>query len=241
MSQHRGVLLIGVGGLGCAVALALAGMGIRRLGLVDDDHVALSNLHRQILFQTADIGKSKAVMAGQHLLEQHTDWEIVPIPRRVEAHNTLSTLAADYQVVVDGSDNFPTRFAANDAAVYHHFPLVHGAATGIRGQLLSIAPGGQPCLRCLFGGPPPQDNAPTCRSEGVFGPLVGEVGWLMAMEAVKWIHGTGQPLIGRLLTIDVWQGKRRIVPLTPNPDCPACPDQSIGKAEQKDQNRREHP
>ncbi|MBF0460946.1 MAG: HesA/MoeB/ThiF family protein [Magnetococcales bacterium] len=223
MSPHnRGVLLLGVGGLGCAAALALREAGVLRLGLVDDDQVALSNLHRQILFRTADLGRDKVTQAGLRLRAQQPSCQVEPIRRRLETATDIAEVAADYAVVIDGSDNFTTRFAANDAAVRHRFPLVHGAATGTRGQLCTIAPGGQPCLRCLFGGPPTQNTA-TCRSEGVFGPLVGEVGWLMAMEAVKWLLCTGQPLLGRLLTIDVMAARRRIVPWTANPHCTVCP------------------
>ena len=206
--------------------------GIHRLGLVDDDHVALSNLHRQILFQTADIGKRKVAVASQKVQAHNAACQVTQIPHRLEERDAIAALAMDYQVVLDGSDNFATRFAANDAAVHYGFPLVHGAATGTRGQLFSIAPGGQPCLRCLFGGPPASIGA-TCHNEGVFGPLVGEVGWLMAMEAVKQIHGIGQPLVGRILTIDALQAKRRIVPLLPNPDCPVCPGQMTKNSRQQ--------
>ncbi|MBF0162087.1 MAG: HesA/MoeB/ThiF family protein [Magnetococcales bacterium] len=219
--EERGVLLLGVGGLGCAAALLLVAAGVRRLGLVDDDRVSLSNLHRQILFRMTDIGMDKVTQAGQRLREQQPDCQVEQIPRRLTERDAIGEVAAEYAVVIDGSDNFTTRFAANDAAVAYRFPLVHGAATGGRGQLCSIAAGGQPCLRCLFGGPPTQNTA-TCRSEGVFGPLVGEVGGLMALEAIKWLHGSGQPLLGRLLTIDVTTAKRRIVPLRSHPQCPVC-------------------
>ncbi len=228
-NEHgHGVLLLGAGGLGCAAALALATAGVHRLGLADDDQVALSNLHRQILFRTADIGRGKVAQAALRLRAQHPHCQVVEIPQRLESPESIGEVAAGYAIVIDGSDNFATRFAANDAAVRYGFPLVHGAATGSRGQLSVIAAGGQPCLRCLFGGPPSQEVA-TCRSEGVFGPLVGEVGWLMAMEAVKLLQGIGQPLFRRLLTIDVWTGKRRIVPWRSNPQCTCC-----GKAKNQD-------
>ena len=223
-----GVLLLGMGGLGCAAALALLTAGVRRLGVVDDDQVALSNLHRQILFRMADIGHSKVTQARLRMQEHQAACQVETIPQRLDTCAAIAAVAADYTVVIDGSDNFATRFAANDAAVRHRFPLVHGAATGTRGQLCSIAPGGHPCLRCLFGGPPEQNTA-TCRSEGVFGPLVGEVGWLMAMEAVKWLHGVGQPLRGRLLTIDVVSARRRLVPWHTHPQCPVCHARKEGK------------
>lgn len=221
MGGKEGILLLGVGGLGSATALALAVAGVNRLGLVDDDVVALSNVHRQILFRTSDIGQSKVALARRQLGILHPTCQVEQIPRRLETSEEIAAVAAGYAVVVDGSDNFATRFAANDAAVSHSFPLVHGAATGMRGQLCVIPAGGQPCLRCLFGGPPTRLGA-TCRSEGVLGPLVGEVGWLMAMEAVKLLCGIGQPLRGRLLTIDLVAAKRRVIPLTANPHCTVC-------------------
>ncbi len=225
VANGQGVLLLGVGGLGCAVALALVTAGVRRLGLVDDDQVALSNLHRQILFRTTDTGRDKVAQASLRIREADPTCQVEPMVRRLAECDEIAAVAADYAVVIDGSDNFATRFAANDAAVRYRFPLVHGAATGSRGQLCSIAPGGKPCLRCLFGGPPAQAVA-TCRQEGVFGPLVGEVGWLMAMEAIKWLHGIGQPLIGQLLTIDAWSARRRLVPLIIHPHCTICSGQT---------------
>lgn len=224
-SHGQGVLLLGVGGLGCAAALALATAGVSRLGLADDDRVALSNLQRQILFCTDDIGKEKVAQASRNLRARQPDCQVIQIPRRLETPEAIAEVAAGYAVVIDGSDNFATRFAANDAAVHYRFPLVHGAATGTRGQLCSIAPGGQPCLRCLFDGPPPQTTA-TCAREGVFGPLVGEVGWWMAMEAVKLLQKIEHPLFGRLLTLDGWTGKRRVVHWSPNPHCRVCPGAS---------------
>lgn len=216
-----GVLLLGMGGLGCAAALALVGAGVARLGLVDDDRVDLSNLHRQILYHGGDIGEKKVARAAANLHERRPGLEIRGYDQRLEDAAAIAALAGGYRVVLDGTDNFATRFAASDAAVQNGPALVHGAATGWRGQLLTILPGGKPCLRCLFGGPP-TDGGPTCRDEGVLGPLVGEVGWLMAMEAVKLLRGVGQPLVGRLLTIDAARGRRRTVAVPANPRCPAC-------------------
>ncbi len=221
MGEREGVLLLGVGGLGCAAALALVTAGVSRLGLVDDDQVSLSNLHRQILFRTGDVGSRKVTQARQRLLELDPGCRVELIPRRLATRAEIGAVAAGYAVVLDGSDNFGSRFAANDAAVYDRFPLVHGAATGLRGQLCVIAAGGRPCLRCLFGAPPTRE-AGNCRNEGVLGPLVGEVGWLMAMEAIKLLRGSGQPLAGRLLTIDIASAKRRTIGLSPNPDCTVC-------------------
>lgn len=216
----QGVLILGVGGLGCAAVMALAEAGVPRLGLVDDDRVALSNLQRQILFRTSDVGRRKVSVAKERLTASHPVCQVALIPRRAETPEAIASLARHYRVVLDGSDNFPTRFAANDAAVRYGFPLVHGAAAQTRGQVISIAAGGRPCLRCLFDAPP--THAATCHDAGVFGPLVGEVGWLMAMEAVKLLHNVGQPLFGRLLTIDVVSSKRRAVPVPPRPACSVC-------------------
>ncbi len=216
-----GVLLLGMGGLGCAAAPVLVENGVTRLGLVDDDRVDLSNLHRQLLYGVADIGGDKVTRAAAALKKERPGLDIRCHVRRLPDTAAIADLAADYRLLLDGSDNFATRFAANDAAVLAKRPVVHGAAIGFRGQLTTIPPGGRPCLRCLFGGPPPEEG-PTCRNEGVLGPLVAEVGGLMALEAVKWLRGIGEPLVGRLLTIDVIRGIRRMVPLVTDPRCPIC-------------------
>jgi molybdopterin/thiamine biosynthesis adenylyltransferase len=214
------VLLLGVGGLGSAVAWALAGSGIQRLGLVDDDTVSLSNLHRQILYRVSDLDKSKSTQAAQRVRQLAPALQVEIHTERLDQPEAIAERAKGYDLLIDGSDNFRTRFAANDAAVLHRFPLLHGAAIGQRGQLTLIPPGGQPCLRCLFEAPPAQEGS--CRSEGVWGALVGEVGWLMALEAIKWLKGIGEPLIGRLLTIDLESSRRRVVTWQVNPSCPVC-------------------
>ncbi|MBF0096668.1 MAG: HesA/MoeB/ThiF family protein [Magnetococcales bacterium] len=214
------VLLLGVGGLGSAVAWALAGSGIARLGLVDDDRVTLSNLHRQILYRVSDLDQSKATRAAQRVRQLAPALQVEVHAERLDHLEAIADRAKGYDLLIDGSDNFRTRFAANDAAVLRHIPLLHGAATGLRGQLTLIPPGGKPCLRCLFEAPPAVEGS--CRSEGVWGALVGEVGWLMALEAIKWLKGLGEPLIGRLLTIDLESSRRRVVTWQVNPSCPVC-------------------
>lgn len=217
-----GVLLIGAGGLGSAVARALGESGLElRLGLADPDRVSLSNLHRQGLYREKDIGAEKVEIARRVLHHRHPQLRVTPLFTRLEAVDAIGAAAGDYDLVVDGSDNFPTRFAANDAAVRYGFPLIHGAATGLRGQVMTIVPGQGACLRCLFGGPPHED-APTCQQAGILPPLAAEVGWLMAMEAVKWITRQGQLLVNRLLTLDLTTGQRRQVPLRRHPHCPVC-------------------
>ncbi|MBF0438846.1 MAG: HesA/MoeB/ThiF family protein [Magnetococcales bacterium] len=217
--EPDGVLLIGAGGLGCAAAQALAMIPITRLGMVDDDQVALSNLQRQVLYRMDDIGANKVERAKQRLQELAPGLEVDILVQRLDSPDAIADAARGYAVVLDGSDNFTTRFAANDAAIQGGFPLVHGAATGFAGQLMTIQPGHSACLRCLFTAPP-QTTGPTCQTQGVLGPLVGEVGWLMAIEAVKLIYRQGNPLWNRLLTINALTGKRRTVPLRRNPHCP---------------------
>ncbi|MBF0154747.1 MAG: HesA/MoeB/ThiF family protein [Magnetococcales bacterium] len=216
-----GVLLIGAGGLGVAVALALSGTPLRRLGIVDPDIVSLSNLQRQVLYHTSDLDKAKVTCVVHHLAARCPDLEVTPHRMCPTDAGAIIDLARDYDLLVDGSDNFPTRFAANDAAVTLGIPLVHGAATGCKGQVMSIAPGRSACLRCLFGGPP-EEGGPTCRTQGVLGSLVGEVGWLMALEAAHWLAGNEGRLLDRLLTIDVISGRRRHVPLHRQKDCTVC-------------------
>ncbi|MBF0627217.1 MAG: HesA/MoeB/ThiF family protein [Magnetococcales bacterium] len=214
------ILLIGAGGLGCAVALALvqalpAGC---RLTLADPDRIALSNLHRQILYHTHDLGQLKVTQAALRLSENRADLTITPLVTRLDTPETIGALARQHTVTLDGSDNFTTRFAANDAAIRFGFPLIHGAASGFAGQLMTIDPGRSACLRCLFTAPPTVEGT-TCQNEGVIGPLVGEVGWLMALETVKLLTQTGQPLWNRLLTLNALTGKRRAVLLRPDPRC----------------------
>jgi adenylyltransferase/sulfurtransferase len=216
-----GVLVIGAGGLGCAVALALAGAGVLRLGIADPDTVALSNLQRQILYQTPDAGAPKVERIRHHLLRRVPKIHLTCWPERLETVTELAQRARAYGILVDGSDNFATRFAANDAALIAGMPLIHGAATGMRGQLMTILPGQSTCLRCLFDGPPDDDGA-ACQREGVVGALVGEVGWLMALEAVKLLRGVGHPLINGLLTLDIARCRHRWIPIARRADCPGC-------------------
>ncbi|MBF0610660.1 MAG: HesA/MoeB/ThiF family protein [Magnetococcales bacterium] len=214
------VLLLGAGGLGSGAALALAVAGVQRLGIVDGDDVALSNLHRQVIYHTYDVGKQKAVTACERLRDRFPFLQTTPYPFRLENIQEMTQLVAEYDLVLDGSDNFATRFAINEAAFRANKPLVHGAAAGYLGQVTTLD--GSPCLHCLF--TPPSDEAEegNCMREGVVGPLAGEVGWLMAMEALKLLRGVGEPLRGRLLSIDLLQGKRRVIHYRPDPACPVC-------------------
>jgi len=220
MSDH-GVLIIGVGGLGSVVAMALGVAGIRRLTLVDADTVALSNLHRQPLYQEADVGASKVAAAAGWLRREHPGMAVETRTERVTTLGQLVPLMLDHAITVDGSDNFTTRFLANDAALHTGRPLVHGAATGLRGQLMTILPHRSACLRCLFDAPP-EVTAPTCQEEGVWGALVREVGWLMAMEVVKWMYAADGLMTDRMVTIDLGTGIRRHVAVLRQQDCRGC-------------------
>ena len=217
------VLLIGAGGLGTAVTWALLqdrllGNGTFHLTIADPDHVALSNLHRQVLYRLADVGKPKGMVLRQHF----PDWSIDLIPRRIETPVEIVEAAQDrYQLLIDGSDNFQTRFAANDAALMLGIPLIHGAVVGWRGQVLTVLPGISSCLRCLFDGPPALE-AGACQREGVVGPVVAEIGWLMAMEANAILTGQASLFGDQLMTIEALSAVRRMVPLRKRSSCLGC-------------------
>jgi molybdopterin/thiamine biosynthesis adenylyltransferase len=225
------ILMIGAGGLGCGTALALLesppfAQGepgkLTEIILVDPDRVALSNLHRQILYTVDDLEKPKVVQGAQHLTTKRADLSIRAVVDRLQGIEEIKEAAQGCELIVDGSDNFTTRFFANDAALALGIPLIHGAAIGFRGQLMTIIPDQSACLRCLFDGPPGGQEEASCRSEGVLGPLVGEVGWLMGMEVVKILWQAGTPLTNQLLTIDAQRQRRRVVPLRRRADCPGC-------------------
>ena len=206
------VVILGAGGLGCPAALALAESGADlTLALVDDDRVERSNLARQILFRAGDVGEPKARVAARRLGARAEACEV-----RFSADNAASLLrGAD--VVLDGTDNFETRFAANDAAIRARVPLVHGAVLGWTGQLLTILPGRTACLRCLFEGPPPPGSVPACAEAGVASPLCGLVGAAMAVAALEVLHGTAEGAV-----LQRWDGRRgttRPLQLRPEPGC----------------------
>ncbi|MEO5378346.1 MAG: HesA/MoeB/ThiF family protein [Magnetococcus sp. DMHC-6] len=216
------ILVIGAGALGGAVAMALVEAGVTGFGLADPDHIALSNLHRQVLYRTSDIGHLKVAVAAQRLTRPGAQANCCIYPQRLEGVEGIVEVARHFRVLVDGSDNFATRFAANDAALQLGIPLVHGAVVGFLGQVLSVIPGQSACLRCLFEGPPPPQMGGSCTDQGVLGSLAGEVGWLMAIEAIKLLRGVGKPLLDRLLTIQAKTGLRRQVIFKKNPQCRGC-------------------
>ncbi|MBW3535643.1 MAG: molybdopterin-synthase adenylyltransferase MoeB [Gemmatimonadetes bacterium] len=215
------VLLVGAGGLGSPAALYLAAAGVGRLGIVDHDAVDLTNLQRQILHGTSDVGRSKLDSAVDRLREVNPHVVVDPHPTRLTSADALDVLAP-YDVVLDGSDNFPTRYLVNDACVILGKPNVYGSIHRFDGQVsLFGAPDG-PCYRCLFREPPPPGLVPSCAEAGVLGVLPGIIGSLQAMEAIKWILGVGEPLVGRLVIFDALDMTWREVRVARNPECPVC-------------------
>jgi adenylyltransferase/sulfurtransferase len=217
------VLLVGAGGLGSPAALYLAAAGVGTLGLVDADVVDLTNLQRQILHGTRDVGRSKLDSAADRLRDVNPHVEVVRHETRLTGANALHVVAA-YDVVVDGTDNFPTRYLVNDACVLSGKPNVYGSVLRWEGQVGVFAAPGGPCYRCLFREPPPPGLVPDCAEGGVLGVLPGIIGSLQALETVKLIVGAGDPLVGRLLILDALGMTWREVALRRNPECPVCGD-----------------
>jgi molybdopterin/thiamine biosynthesis adenylyltransferase len=211
------VLIVGAGGLGAPAALYLAAAGVGRIGLVDQDTVALSNLQRQVLYATADVGRPKTEAAAEQLAALNPFTEIACHPVMLDADNAAE-LIAGYDIVLDGTDSFEARYAINAACVAHGKPLVSGALGRWDGQVGVFA--GQPCYRCLVPEAPP--DAETCAAVGVVGALAGVVGSMMALEAIKLITGAGAPLVGRLLMYDGLNGLSRTARVAADPTCPIC-------------------
>jgi sulfur-carrier protein adenylyltransferase/sulfurtransferase len=215
------VLLIGAGGLGSPTALYLAAAGVGELGLVDFDEIDLSNLQRQVLYTTHDLGRPKIEAARDRLMALNPGTKVVPIAERLSAENALEVLRP-YDVVVDGTDNFPTRYLVNDACVLLGKPNVYGSIYRFEGQASVFDARNGPCYRCLYPEPPPPDLVPSCAEGGVLGVLPGLVGMVQATETVKLILGVGEPLIGRLLLYDALAMRFRELKLRKNPDCVIC-------------------
>lgn len=223
------VLLIGAGGLGSPAALYLAAAGVGTLGIVDFDTVDASNLQRQILHSMDRIGQPKVESARETLQALNPDVKIEPYRERLGADNVLEIMAG-YDLVVDGGDNFPTRYLINDASLHLRIPVVHGAIFRFEGQVSVFHPYQGPCYRCLFPQPPPPELAPSCAEAGVLGVLPGIVGSIEAMEAIKLLLGIGEPLVGKLLTYDALTQEFRQLKLRRNSQCPACADQEMPPA-----------
>lgn len=218
------VLCIGAGGLGSPLTMYLAAAGVGTLGLVDADVVDDSNLQRQLLHGTKDVGRSKLESAAEtlHDLNPHVNLELHPL--RFTSEHAME-IAAKYDIIIDGTDNFPTRYLSNDVAVFLKKPNVYGSILRFEGQCSVFAPHlGGPCYRCMSPQPPPPGLVPSCAEGGVLGVLPGLIGTMMATEAVKLITGIGQPLIGRLLHVDTLSMKFRTFNLRRDPECPVCGD-----------------
>jgi molybdopterin/thiamine biosynthesis adenylyltransferase/rhodanese-related sulfurtransferase len=215
------VLLLGAGGLGSPTALYLAAAGVGTLGIVDDDVVDLSNLQRQVIHNSERIGVPKVDSAEESIRELNPDVNVVKYRTRIDASNIMEIIAG-YDVIVDGVDNFPTRYLLNDASVRLQIPVVSASILGFDGQLSVFKPYEGPCYRCLFREPPPAELAPSCGANGVLGVLPGTMGLLQATEVVKLILGIGDPAIGRLLLYDALGATLTEVKVHRDPECPIC-------------------
>jgi len=215
------VLLIGAGGLGAPAALYLAAAGVGTLGIIDADVVEESNLQRQVIHNTQRIGEYKAESARQTIEALNPDVKVVTYIKRLDETN-VARIIADYDVIVDGTDNFPTRYLLNDAAVIANKPVVHGSVFRFEGQVTVFKPYEGPCYRCLYREPPPPALAPSCAEAGVLGVLPGIIGLLQSTETIKLLLGIGDPLVGRLLTYDALSGEFNELRLYRDPECPAC-------------------
>jgi sulfur-carrier protein adenylyltransferase/sulfurtransferase len=215
------VLLVGAGGLGSPAALYLAAAGVGTLGIIDSDTVDLSNLQRQILHTTERVGVAKTKSATETLNALNPDVQVIAIQDRLTNENVVEILS-DYDVIVNGADNFATRYLLNDACVLTGKPIVDGSIFRFEGQVTVYKPGDGPCYRCLFPEPPPPDLAPSCDAAGVLGVLPGVVGVLQATEAIKLLLGQGEPLVGRLLTFDALSATFRTLRIRRDEECPAC-------------------
>ena len=215
------VLMIGAGGLGSPSSLYLAAAGVGTIGIIDDDVVDASNLQRQVIHNTERIGMPKDESAQMTLTALNPDVEVVQYRERLSSAN-IDAIIAGYDVVVDGTDNFPTRYLLNDASVKHGIPVVHASIFRFEGQLTVFKPHEGPCYRCLFPEPPPVELAPSCAEGGVLGVLPGIMGTLQATEAIKLLLGIGEPLVGRLLLADALDMSFHEVSLRRDPACPVC-------------------
>ena len=227
------VLLLGAGGLGSPTALYLAAAGIGTIGIVDDDEVDLSNLQRQVIHTTDRVGVAKVDSAEASIHALNPEVKVVKYPTRLNASNIMEILSDGWDVVVDGVDNFPTRYLLNDATVRLQIPVVSASILGFDGQLSVFKPYDGPCYRCLYPVPPPAELAPSCGANGVLGVLPGTMGLLQATEVVKLVTGAGEPLVGRLLLYEALGATFTELKVRRDPDCEICsrePD-SISDAE----------
>jgi molybdopterin/thiamine biosynthesis adenylyltransferase len=222
-------LIIGAGGLGAPAALYLAAAGVGTIGVADADAVELSNLQRQVIHATPDVGKPKVRSAAEKMRAINPDITVNEYHALVNSENIME-LIADYDFIIDGTDNFPAKFLINDACVIARKPFSHAGIIRFQGQLMTYVPGEGPCYRCVFVNPPPPDAVPTCSQAGVIGAMGGVIGSLQAMEAIKYITRAGRPLTGAMLTYDALAMQFRRVSLPTRRDCAVCgPNPSIVK------------
>jgi molybdopterin/thiamine biosynthesis adenylyltransferase/rhodanese-related sulfurtransferase len=216
------VLLVGAGGLGSPASLYLAAAGVGTLGIVDEDVVDESNLQRQIVHATDRLGEPKVLSAKRTVEALNPDVRVVPFQERLTSENVERILSDGWDVIVDGADNFPTRYLVNDASVWHGIPVVHGSIFRFEGQVTVFSPGDGPCYRCLFPQPPPPELAPSCAEGGVLGVLPGIIGSIQANETLKLILDRGDTLTGRLLLFDALGTTLDEVTVRRDPECPVC-------------------
>ena len=215
------ILIVGAGGLGSPAAFYLAAAGVGTIGLIDSDAVDLSNLQRQIIHYTPDVGRSKVLSAKEKIQALNPDVQVVLHEERFVASNALK-LVSGYDVVIDGVDNFPAKFLINDACFFTRKPLVHGGILRFDGRVFTILPGQSACLRCIFKQPPPPGAVASCQEAGVIGALAGVIGTIQATEVLKLILGKGRPLTDRLLDYDARETRFREIKVAKNPRCPLC-------------------
>jgi adenylyltransferase/sulfurtransferase len=215
------VLLVGAGGLGSPAGLYLAAAGLGTIGLIDSDVVDLTNLQRQVIHHTADVGRPKVLSAKEKIQALNPDVNVLMYEERLNAGNALK-IFRDYDVVIDGVDNFPTKFLINDACYFADKPLVHGGILRFDGRVTTILPKKSACYRCVFKKPPPEGLVASCQEAGVIGVLAGIIGTIQATEALKIILGIGRPLTDRLLDFDARRTQFREIRVRRNPHCPLC-------------------
>jgi sulfur-carrier protein adenylyltransferase/sulfurtransferase len=222
LSRAR-VLIVGVGGLGSPAASYLAAAGVGQLTLVDQDVVDVSNLHRQLLFTTPDVGRSKLEVAGERIQAINPNVRVVTVSGRLTTANAAA-LVTDHDIALDATDNFPTRYALNDACLAAGIPFVYGSVARFEGQASVFAAPDGPCYRCLFPTAPAPGSVPTCADEGVLGVVPGVIGLLQATEVIKWVTGIGTPLVGQLLMLDLLEQASQRITLARRADCEGCGD-----------------
>lgn len=215
------ILLVGAGGLGSPAGLYLAAAGVGQIGLIDADVVDLSNLQRQIFHHTPDVGRAKVLSAKEKIHALNPDVHVVMFEDRVTAKNAMGVLD-QFDVIIDGVDNFPTKFLINDACIFLGKPLVHGGILRFEGRVMTVMPRQSACIRCVFKAPPPPGLVASCQEAGVMGVLAGVIGTIQATEALKLVLGIGQPLTDRLLDFDGKRTQFREIKVRRNPQCTVC-------------------